>query len=194
MDYCCELCPTTFGKIFRDFRIRFFASAKDPSESRSYDKNTAAARILDSYGNSILRLAYSYLHNMSDAEDVLQDTLIKYLEQGFVPENGQHEKAWLMKVAANLSKNRIDYNNVRKCDELDESLAAQHREDLSFVWEAVRQLPEQFREVIHLFYYEGFSTKEISYIVKRKENTVRSDLHRGRARLKEILAEDYDFE
>lgn len=194
MDYCCELFPTTLGKIFKDFRIRFFSSAKTPSQSPPIDNNAAAAQVLDSYGNSILRLAYSYLHNMSDAEDVLQDTLIKYLEHGFIPENEKHEKAWLMKVAANLSKNRINYNNIRKYDELDESLAAEHREDLSFVWDAVRQLPEQFREVIHLFYYEGFSTREISYIVKRKESSVRSDLHRGRAKLKEILAEEYDFE
>ena len=63
-----------------------------------------AAQLLDKYGNSILRLAYSYLHNMSDAEDILQDTLLQYLKTAPVLENETHEKAWLLRVAANLSQ------------------------------------------------------------------------------------------
>ena len=98
--------------------------------------NMQAARVLDEYGNSILRLAYSYLHNMSDAEDILQETLIQFLKTGPLLENPSHEKAWLLKVAANLSKNRIEYNRIRQTDELEETLAADCREDLSFVWEA----------------------------------------------------------
>ncbi|WP_461873456.1 RNA polymerase sigma factor [Fusicatenibacter sp.] len=54
-----------------------------------------AEKALDQYGNAILRLAYSYLHNMSDAEDILQDTLLKYMQSAPVFENAQHEKAWL---------------------------------------------------------------------------------------------------
>lgn len=63
-----------------------------------------AAQLLDKYGNSILRLAYSYLHNMSDTEDILQDTLLQYLKTAPVLENETHEKAWLLRVAANLSQ------------------------------------------------------------------------------------------
>ena len=58
--------------------------------------NMQAARVLDEYGNSILRLAYSYLHNMSDAEDILQETLIQFLKTGPLLENTSHEKAWLI--------------------------------------------------------------------------------------------------
>ena len=87
------------------------------------------------YGSSILRLAYSYLHNMDDAEEILQDTLIQHLKTAPVLEQEAHEKAWLFRVAGNLSKNRIAYNKVRSTDELKESLAAEQREDLSFVWE-----------------------------------------------------------
>lgn len=72
-----------------------------------------AERLLDTYGNSILRLAYSYLHNYSDAEDILQETLIRYLQNIPKVAGPVHEKAWLLKVAANLSKNRIDYNRLR---------------------------------------------------------------------------------
>lgn len=156
--------------------------------------NQTAERLLETYGNQVLRLACSYLHNRYDAEEILQETLIRYLHKAPSFENQEHERAWLLHVAANLSKNRLKYNQLRRTDELDETLAAQGREDLSFVWEAVKGLPERCREAIHLFYYEGFSTAQIAQILNRKETTVRSDLHRGRQKLKTILKEGYDFE
>lgn len=149
--------------------------------------------MLSEYGNSILRLAYSYLHNMSDAEEILQDTLIQFLKTTPTLESPAHEKAWLLRVAANLSKNRIDYNCLRTSDELNEELIAEEREDLSFVWAAVKTLPTQYREVIHLFYHEGYPTAQIARMVGRKESTVRSDLRRGREKLRELLKEAYDF-
>ena len=153
-----------------------------------------AAEALNTYGNAILRCAYSYLHNMADAEEILQDTLLKLLTAAPTFDSEEHKKAWLLKVAANLSKNRIEYNALRDCDELDESLAAEGREDLSFVWEAVKQLPTQYREVIHLHYYEGYSTEEMAKILSRNPSTIRSDLRRGREKLKSVLKEAYDFE
>ena len=170
----------------------------EPAEAaRAADRaeiNRQAERILDEHGNSILRLAYSYLRNMSDAEEVLQDTLLRFLKTAPTFENSTHEKAWLLRVAGNLSKNRLDYNKVRATDELSDTLEAEEREDLSFVWDAVQSLPVAFREVIHLFYYEGYSTAEISRMLERKESTVRSDLRRGRLKLKEILKGACDFE
>lgn len=142
----------------------------------------------------MLRLAYTYLQNMEDAEDILQDTLIQFLRYGPECRDEAAEKAWLLKTAANLSKNRLRYNAIRKTDELEENLAAEDRRDLSFVWEAVKCLPSPFREVIHLFYYEGYKTAEIAKILDRRESTIRSDLKRGRQRLKKILKEVYDFE
>ncbi len=153
-----------------------------------------AGQLLDEHGNRILRLAYSYLHNYADAEDILQETLIQYIKTSPQLEGSEHEKAWLLTVASNLSKNRIKYNKVRECDELMEELVAGEEEDLSFVWEAVMKLPVKYREAIHLFYEEGMSTKEIAEILDRNEATVRSDLLRGRQQLKEILKEAYDFE
>lgn len=156
--------------------------------------NAQAEHLLEQYGNSVLRLAYSYLHNMADAEEILQESLIQFLKTAPRLENERHEKAWLLRVAGNLSKNRIAYNRLRRADELDEALAAEEREDLSFVWEAVKDLPVRDREVIHLFYYEGFSTGEIAQILGQKEATVRSRLVRGRGKLREVLKEAYDFE
>lgn len=155
--------------------------------------NAQAERMLTDYGNAVLRLAYSYLHNLADAEEVLQDTLVQFLKTAPALESREHEKAWLLHVAANLSRNRLKYNALRQTDELMEELAAENRDDLSFVWEAVKALPEKYREAIHLFYYEGCSTAQIAKILGRKEATVRSDLARGREKLKAVLKEAYDF-
>ena len=121
--------------------LRLLFARKPEEEAVRQTANAQAARMLDAYGNSILRLAYSYLHNQSDAEEVLQDTLLQFLRTAPVLESPQHEKAWLLRVAANLSKNRLKYNRLRSADELRDTLAAEQREDLSFVWEAVKALP-----------------------------------------------------
>ena len=167
------------------------AQTEDPARE---EINARAEAILTRYGNHILRLAYSYLHNMADAEEVVQDTLVQFLKTAPTFADKTHEEAWLMRVAGNLSKNRIRYNRVRAADELNDELVAEEREDLSFVWEAVKSLPVKYREVIHLFYHEGYSTAEIARILQRNESTVRSCLSRGRAQLREILKEAYDFE
>lgn len=158
------------------------------------EQNRQAERLFDTYGNSILRLAYSYLHNEADAEDILQDTLMQFFKARPSFESPAHEKAWLLHVAANLSKNRIEYNRVRDADELDDELVAEQREDLSFVWEAVKSLPVIYREVIHLFYEEGYTTAQIAALLCENEVTIRSRLSRGREKLKAVLKEAYDFD
>lgn len=206
MEYCLtyrSFAPRLWDELRRTFQAAlqrtaaWFSVVSMEATQREASRaalNQRAEQILNTHGNSILRYAYSYLHNMSDAEEVLQDTLVRFLQAAPVFETAQHEKAWLMRVAGNLSKNRLDYNKVRMADELSEELAADGEEELSFVWDAVKALPERFRAVVHLFYYEGYSTAEIAGLLGRNESTVRSDLRRGRARLKETLKEAYDFE
>ena len=157
-----------------------------PSRAKVNERATA---LLARHGESILRLAYSYLHNQSDAEDILQDTLIQYLRTSPTLESPAHEKAWLLRVAGNLSKNLLRAQGYRQADQLEETLVAQEREDLSYVWDAVKALPVPYREAIHLFYYEGYSTAQIAQILDQKESTVRSRLKRGREKLKPLLEE-----
>lgn len=171
-------------------RALFAADEPAPPLQPSRAKvNDQAVALLDQHGESILRLAYSYLHNQSDAEDILQDTLIQYLRTAPVLESPAHEKAWLLRVAGNLSKNLLRAQGYRQADQLEETLVAQEREDLSYVWEAVKALPVPYREAIHLFYYEGYSTAQIAQILDQKESTVRSRLKRGREKLKPLLEE-----
>jgi RNA polymerase sigma-70 factor (ECF subfamily) len=169
------------------------ASGNDPKISK--DKQNEYLRgILDKHGNRILRLAYSYVHNMEDSEEILQDVLLKLIDQAPAFESAEHEKAWILRVTANLSKNRIEYNKLRDTDELNEELVAENREDLSFIWEAVKSLPENYREVIHLFYEEGYQTEEIAGILGESGANIRTRLKRAREKLKEILKEEYDFD
>lgn len=195
MEGCLPLFPAIdWLSLFRMAAARLFAPKEDAKPVETVSISQQAAQILDTYGDTILRYAYSYLHNRSDTEEVLQDTLIQFLKTRPVFESDKHEKAWLLRVAGNLCKNRLKYNRLRQTDELREELIAEQREDLSFIWDAVQALPVQYREVIHLFYQEGYSTREISQILGRKEATIRSDLSRGRGKLKELLKEAYDFE
>ena len=195
MEGCLPLFPAIdWLSLFRMAAARLFAPKEDAKPVETVSISQQAAQILDTYGDTILRYAYSYLHNRSDTEEVLQDTLIQILKTRPVFESDEHEKAWLLRVAGNLCKNRLKYNSLRQTDELREELIAEQREDLSFIWDAVQALPVQYREVIHLFYREGYSTREISQILGRKEATIRSDLSRGRGKLKELLKEAYDFE
>lgn len=110
-------------KFLSAFHAKIYGYASERKRLARQDSVANNAEyLLDTYGNSILRLAYSYVHNMSDAEDLLQDTLITYLDSAPEFENETHEKAWLLKVTANLSKNKIAYNRLRMTDELDEQL------------------------------------------------------------------------
>lgn len=153
-----------------------------------------AAAAFDECGNAILRLAFSYLHNRQDAEDILQETILQLIRAKPVLETPAHRKAWLLTVTANKSKNLLKYNRYRMHGDVDElTLAAEMPAEQSNVWQAVNALPEKYREVIHLFYAEDYSTSEIAKILGKREPTVRSLLCRGREKLKAVLKEAYDF-
>ena len=156
--------------------------------------NERAENFLKKYGNQVLRMAYAYVHNMDEAEDILQETLIKILEVNLDSDDEEYIKAYFLRTASNIAKNHISANKRHETDELNEELIAEEKADLSFVWEAVKELPDTQRDVIHLFYGEGYQTAEIAEILGRKEATIRSDLKRARERLKTILKEVYDFE
>jgi len=176
-------------------RTIFFTGKYDNSKAliKTTSLDEEIGLLLDNYGDSILRLSFSYLHNMEDAEEMLQDTLIKYMNKAPEFRSEEHRKAWLLSVCANLSKNKLDYNKIRETSDLNDELIQEDREDLSFVWDAVKALPTKYRMPIHLFYQEGYQTAEISKILKVNESTIRSHLKRGRDMLKEILKEEYDF-
>lgn len=162
--------------------------------STDQDVRQLAENILNQYGNNILRLAYSYVANMDDAQDVLQETLLQVMRSQPVFENEEHEKGWLFRVAINKAQDKLRHRSRQNADQLSDNLAAESRQDLSFVWQAVAELPEKYRIVIHLFYQEEMTSDEISKITGQCSATVRSLLFRGRQMLKDKLKEAYDFD
>ena len=138
------------------------------------------------YHGAVFRLAYSYLKNRADAEDVCEEAFIKlYLYNGSF-ETDENCRAWLMKVTVNLSKNILKSCWFSRRTELDENLPAQHNEDY-FLCEQLKKLPLKYRVVIHLHYYEGYSVAEISSMLDISESNVKARLKRGRDKLRSIL-------
>ena len=118
-----ELCLRPGGWL--SALARLFAAEDPAPQSRAQARpevNARAEKLLDAYGDLLLRYAYSYLHNMADAEEVLQDTLVQFLKNAPVFLNKAHEKAWLLRVAANLSKNRLSYNLCAEPERSDDPL------------------------------------------------------------------------
>ena len=146
---------------------------------------------LERHGKRILHLAYSYLHDRAEAEDVLQDTVVKYLQKKPVFESLEHEKAWMLRVAINLCKNRLKSSwNRTKAELTDDLPSSGIPEENIMLYEAVQALPPKYREVVHLYYYEDMSSRQIASILEKRESTVRSLLLRARTMLKDDLREE----
>ncbi|KIQ94690.1 RNA polymerase sigma factor sigV [Anoxybacillus thermarum] len=151
-------------------------------------------RAMDEHGNMVLRLAYMYMRNQHDAEDVFQDVFIKLYEHMDRIQSEEHMKAWLIRVTVNVCKNKLKWFAYRNMDVYEEWAHFSTDYDDHFeVMSAVTSLPTKYREVVHLFYYEGYQTKEIAELLKKRESTVRSLLARAREMLKNKLKGEYDF-
>ena len=154
-----------------------------------------AERLVNTYSDLILRLSYTYLHSAQDAEDICQTVFLKCLTSGQVFESRDHEKAWIIRTAVNACKDLLRSAHRQRTVGLE--LVAEPpapEAPASYVLEAVMALPVKYRQVIYLYYYEGFPTAQIAEILGKKESSVRSDLRRGREKLREVLREEYDFE
>lgn len=147
---------------------------------------------LDTYGDMVYRVAFSYTKNKMDAEDVAQEVFLKLFSARPTFESAEHEKAWLLRVTINLCKNRLKSFWHTKTGALSDTIPYQDQPDEDGVRQAVFSLPTLQRLAVYLFYYEGYSTAEIAPLLHRKESTIRSLLHRARAALKEQLKEAYD--
>ncbi|MBP2032844.1 RNA polymerase sigma-70 factor (ECF subfamily) [Clostridium algifaecis] len=151
------------------------------------------SKALDDYGNMLLRFSYSYMKNIYDAEDVVQEVFVQLLKNVDTFNSEDYKKNWLICVTRNICKNKLKSSWFRRRGKLIEMPYYDEYTDNSVLNE-VMNLPLKYREVIHLYYYEDYSTVKIASILNKKESTVRSLLSRGRNLLKKVLKEEYDFE
>ena len=146
-----------------------------------------AERLVNTYSDLILRLSYTYLKSAQDAEDICQTVFLRLLtgEERFA--SPAHEKAWVIRTAINACKDELRAFRRKAVPLEDVPEAAAPEPPRSDVLDAVMTLPEKYREAIYLFYYEGYSAKEIGVLTGRSEAAVAAHLSRGRKKLREVL-------
>lgn len=153
--------------------------------------NEYIKQIVEANTQSMFRAAYSLLGDKADAEDAVQEAFLRLVEKDPVFRDDEHEKAWLLRVTINISKNMIKASE-RKNLTVTEDIPYDTKQN-NDVLRCVSTLPERYRSVIHLYYYEGYSIKEIASILKLPSATVGTRLSRARSLLKNILEGDVEF-
>ncbi|MBE5880284.1 MAG: sigma-70 family RNA polymerase sigma factor [Lachnospiraceae bacterium] len=150
--------------------------------------------LIEWYQNNLFAAAFQICRNQEDAEDVVQETFIQYHTTLKQYESEEHIRAWLLRVAINKAKNVNHSFWHRKKQPLEEYIETLvfESEESGDLFETVLGLPEKYRIVIHLFYYEEYSVQEIAKVLKLSESNVKVRLSRGRQMLKDALKEDWE--
>jgi len=149
--------------------------------------------LIEKYSAAVYRMAYSMVKNTQDAEDIHQEVFLKYLAKRPEFESEEHAKAWFLRVTINLAKNLWKTawrQRVVSLGEVDREEETETQQEEDQLIEIVKRLPQKYRTVVHLFYYEEYSLEEIADLLKAKPSTVRTRLTRARQKLKEMLKED----
>jgi RNA polymerase sigma factor (sigma-70 family) len=149
-------------------------------------------RVIDKYGDTVKRICILHLKNQADTEDVFQTVFLKFLLKDTEFESEEHEKAWFIRVTINACKDLIKSFFRKNTVSLDEVMEcpAELSEDNAEVLEAVLSLPEKYKDVVYLHYYEGYTAPQISEMLGKKVNSVYTLLTRARTILKEKLGGD----
>lgn len=145
------------------------------------------------YYSLVYRVAFSQIKNHADAEDITQEVFLKLLHNKMKFESTEHEKAWIIRVTLNQCKDLLK-SKWKKSSVFIDSVPEQEKmyyknpyvKEDETLW-AVLQLPVKYRNCLYLFYYEDYSIKEIAESLEMQENTVKTNLRRGREALKKML-------
>lgn len=150
-------------------------------------------RVFEDYKDTVFRIAYNYTKNRADADDIFQNVFLRYFRNSLVFQDKNHEKAWFIRVTINCSKKLLTSAWFKKTSPLEDNIKFETKEK-SDLFYAVLSLPVKYRIIVHLYYYEDYSVKEISQITGRKQSTIQSQLMRARGKLKEALEGDLRYE
>ncbi|QWT52921.1 RNA polymerase sigma factor [Eubacterium sp. MSJ-33] len=155
------------------------------------EDHAGIAQLVEMYASMIYRIAYTRMQNVTDAEDITQEVLLKYLKAGKTFRDEEHRKMWLIRVTVNTIKSSLTSAWRRHTVALDDVTEPSYQQpDLPVLKEKVEKLPERYRLPMYLYYYEELSVKEIAHVIKSTEGTVKSLLSRGRKMLRDELKED----
>ena len=150
--------------------------------------NAEIERVVDEYATMLLRVAYSQLNNRAEAEDAVQEVLLKYIEKAPTFQSEEHEKAWVIRAAGNACKNllRAPHHSRRALLEQAHTVAAPEASDHAIL-EAIRALPHRYRDAVALCCWEGYSAEEAARLLGISPDAVRKRLERARGMLKNDL-------
>jgi RNA polymerase sigma-70 factor (ECF subfamily) len=150
-------------------------------------------RAIDEYSDMVYRIALTRTRTVENAEDIFQEVFLKYGEKNPNFKDKEHEKAWLIRVTINLTKNFCNSSWNKRVVTLDENLVFENQEETD-IFSVVCNLPQNYRTVIYLMYYEGYKVREIAKIMKKQEGTIKTWAFRARKILEENLKGDWDNE
>lgn len=137
--------------------------------------------------DTVYRVCYSFMKNKADTEDMVQETFLRLLSVGKAFENERHEKAWLIVTASNLCKDALK-NWWRKNENIDDYLnIAEEPKQEDGILDMILSLPDDYKDAVYMYYYEGYTTVEIARNLHCPEATVRSRLSRARNRLQSMM-------
>ena len=147
---------------------------------------------IERYADTVKRICVLHLKNTSDTEDIIQEVFLKYALSSVAFESAEHEKAWLIRVTINQCRDLLRSLLRRQALPIDDvaALASQQPEDNSYVLEAVLRLPQKYKDVVYLHYYEGYSAVEIGRMLGKNTNTVYTLLARAKEKLRQKLGGD----
>ena len=152
---------------------------------REMYKEQEFTKTYEMYVEDIYRLSFSFMKNHMDAEDVVQETFMKYYHSEKDFEDECHLKAWLIVTASNHCKNLLK-QWWRKGKSLEDYLDAVGAEEqmIDEMMELVMKLPQKYKTAVYLYYYEGYDSREIAKLLKKPESTIRTYLQKARRLLK----------
>lgn len=158
-------------------------------EKQSLRTDDCTENVIRYYSDMVYRLAFARTKTKHDADDVYQEVFFRYVNKKPVFENEEHRKAWIIRVTINCSNTFWSSLWRKNTQELTTDIMFETEENINLHNELLK-LPPKYREVIHLFYYENMSLKEISIILNRKNSTIRTQLTRARVILRSVIKED----
>ncbi len=147
--------------------------------------------IMHTHGNMLFRLCLITLGNASDAEDAVQETLLKYLQKAPAFENAEHEKAWLITVATNKCRDMLRFRSRHPVVDIDEIKEFAKDASDSGILDALMTLPDKFRTVLFLYYVEEYHIEDIARVIGKTTSAVKMRLHKGRRLLRETYQKEY---
>ncbi|UOR10640.1 sigma-70 family RNA polymerase sigma factor [Halobacillus amylolyticus] len=166
------------------------------------DKDRVISSLMDEYGDSVIRLAYTYVKDKQMAEDVAQEVFIKCYKKIETFRHDSSYKTWMYRITINKCKDVLKSWSLKNILLLDTFIYKEKNrssspetnllknEENHFISIKVLELPVKLREVVILHYYEDLNIREISHLIKTNQNTVKSRLYQARQKLKKVLGGD----